>query len=117
MPTFLEAVKRIRELVHEKGFEDKFNDNTIFSKGLFAIMELSEALEIIKKHGTETLKVSKFAREFVSEELIDVIFYVLDLYGILYREGVAKDPDEVFNKKLIKNLSREIKYGRPETVK
>ena len=113
MPTFLEAVKRIRELVHEKGFEDKFDDNTIFGKGLFAIMELSEALEIIKKHGIETLKVSKFAREFVSEELVDAIFYVLDLYGILYREGVAKDPDKVFNNKLIKNFAREYRYGRP----
>ena len=117
MPTLKEAMDRVRELVHEKEFEDKFDDNTIFSKVLFAIMELSEALEIIKKHGIETLKVSKFARESVSEEMIDAIFYILDAYGILYREGVAKDPDEVFNKKLIKNLSREIKYGRPETVK
>ena len=114
MPTLEECMKGIRELVKEKGFEDDFGDKTIFGKGLFAIMELSEAIEHIKKHGSGTLKVDKYLRDCVSEELIDAIFYILDIYGILNREGVADSPDKVFEKKLNKNLNREYRYGRPE---
>jgi len=113
MPTLTECMKSIRMLVKEKNFEDSFNDETIFGKALFAIMELTEALEIIKKNGIEVLKHSKYLRNLVSEELIDSMFYILDLYGILFREGVADNPDEVFEYKLNKNLKRRFRYGRP----
>lgn len=114
MPTLDECMKSIRELVKAKGHEDTFDENTIFKKGVFGVIELSEALDLIKKHGIETLRYDKFLRDSVSVELIDVIFYVLDIYGILNREGVAESPDKVFEKKLAKNMTREYQYGRPE---
>jgi NTP pyrophosphatase (non-canonical NTP hydrolase) len=116
MVNLYECVQYIRDLVKEKGFEDECTDKVLFGKGLFAIMELSEAMEIIKKHGVETLKVSKHAREEVQEELIDSIFYLLDLYGLLQRDIPLEVPDKVFMDKLKKNKQRNFQYGRPELV-
>jgi len=113
MPTLKECMEQIKELVKKKGFEHGLSDEIIFGKGLFAMMELSEALEPIKKHGIDILKTSSIIREAVATEIIDSIFYLLDLYGILYDNGLAQDPDEVFNQKMSRNLSREFQYGRP----
>ena len=116
MVNLYECVEYIRDLVKEKGFEDTCTDQTIFGKALFAIMELSEAIEVIKKNGVETLKVSKNARECVQEELIDCLFYILDLYGILQRDIPLEVPDNVFLEKLKKNKQRNYQYGRPELI-
>jgi hypothetical protein len=113
LPTLEESMKMIGELVKAKGFEHDFKDNVIFGKGLFALIEIAEAIDLIKKHGIETLKVDKYLRDCISEELIDALFYILDAYGILVENGVANSPDEVFLKKLAKNMNREFQYGRP----
>jgi NTP pyrophosphatase (non-canonical NTP hydrolase) len=101
----------IRELVKAKGHEDDCSDNAILKKGLFAIMETSEAMEIVKKKGIDNLTREELDK--LSEELIDVIFYILDIYGILKRDKGIESPDKIFVDKLKKNFSREYYYGRP----
>ena len=64
----LEEMKReIENLVLQKGFYNKPED--IPKKLLFAFIELGEASDTWKKGETE---------EKIAEELIDVIFYILD---------------------------------------
>ncbi len=111
MPTLTECMESIRELVKQKGHEDNFSDDIIFKKGLFSVIELSESLDIIKKKGVRFLTLEDQSK--VSEELIDVIFYILDIYGLLHRELEIEDPDTVFNLKLSRNLNRAFRYGRP----
>ena len=113
MPTLFQCMEQIKELVKKKGFEHDLTDEVLFGKGLFAIMELSEALEHIKKHGVFILKSSPIISKEVSTEIIDSIFYLLDMYGILHDNGLVKDPDEIFDMKMAKNLAREYQYGRP----
>lgn len=101
-------MKAIRVLVKEKGHEDTLEDFN--KKLLFTFIELGEASDVWKKHA--------FSKEYLpklTEELIDIIFYVLDAYGLLVRELGVPSPDEVFTKKLEKNLKRKKRYGRPET--
>jgi len=45
---------------------------------------------------------------------MDVIFYILDAYGMMYRDLGIPSPDEVFLEKLERNMKRGIRYGRPE---
>lgn len=106
-----ECMKQIRKLVKEKGHENTSTDDTILKKGLFAIIEMSEAMDIVKKKGIQNL--SKSELESLCEELIDVIFYVLDIYGLLVRDYNAIDPDYMFIHKLKKNFYRRKRYGRP----
>jgi NTP pyrophosphatase (non-canonical NTP hydrolase) len=64
----LEEMKQeIEKLVLEKGFYNKLGD--IPKKLLFAFIELGEASDSWKKGRTQ---------QEIAEELIDVIFYVLD---------------------------------------
>ncbi len=97
MPSFEEAKQKVGELVHAKGFGN--TEAEIPNKLLFAFIELGEAGDSWKKGkpSDETL-----------EELIDVIFYVLDASRLI-------DPnanlDEIFEKKLAKNLARPHRYG------
>ena len=97
MPSLQEAKKKVEQLVVEKGFGN--TPDEIANKLLFAFIELGEAGFSLKK--------GKPADEII-EELIDVIFYVLDASRLI-------DPNanlyEVFDKKWAKNMGMAFQYG------
>jgi NTP pyrophosphatase (non-canonical NTP hydrolase) len=94
----LEEMKTaIENLVIAKGFYNKPED--IPKKLLFAFIELGEASDAWKKGEVE---------EKIAEELIDVIFYVLDASRLACP---SVNMDEMFRKKLEKNLTRPFQYG------
>lgn len=100
----LEEMKNeIEALVLEKGFYNKPED--IPKKLLFAFIELGEASDAWKKGKNE---------EEIAEELIDVIFYVLDASRLACP---SIDMDEMFQKKLEKNRSRTYQYGEGHRLK
>lgn len=99
MPTLQEARKKVEELVIRKGFGN--DPSEIPNKLLFAFIELGEAGDSWKKAKP---------KEETIEELIDVIFYVLDASRLI---DPAANLDEVFEKKLAKNLGRPHRYGEP----
>ena len=92
-----EMKKEIEDLVIAKGFYNKPED--IPKKLLFAFIELGEASDAWKKGLPE---------EKIAEELIDVIFYILDASRLACPK---MNMDEVFAKKLAKNLNRPYRYG------
>jgi NTP pyrophosphatase (non-canonical NTP hydrolase) len=92
-----EMKKEIESLVLEKGFYNKRED--IPKKLLFAFIELGEASDAWKKGEPE---------EKIAEELVDVIFYVLDASRLACP---TVNMDTVFKEKLEKNLSRPYQYG------
>ncbi len=92
-----EMKKEIETLVLEKGFYNKPED--IPKKLLFAFIELGEASDNWKKGRSE---------EEIAEELIDVIFYVLDASRLACP---SVNMDEMFKKKLEKNRTRKYQYG------
>src|SRR5512136_1092404 len=87
----------IETLVLSKGFYNKPED--IPKKLLFAFIELGEASDAWKKGEPE---------EKIAEELIDVIFYVLDTSRLACP---SVNMDDMFRKKLEKNLGRPFQYG------
>ena len=94
----LEDMKReIENLVVTKGFYNKAED--IPKKLLFAFIELGEASDAWKKGETE---------KKIAEELVDVIFYVLDASRLACP---TVNMDEMFKRKLEKNLDRPFQYG------
>ena len=94
----LEEMKsQIEHLVITKGFYNKPED--IPKKLLFAFIELGEASDAWKKG---------LPQEKIAEELIDVIFYVLDASRLACPN---MNMDEVFQRKLEKNLDRPYQYG------
>lgn len=93
-----ETKKEIRKLVLEKGFYNKPED--IPKKLLFAFIEHGEASDAWKKGESE---------EKVGEELIDVIFYVLDASRLACPSA---NMVETFLKKMEKNRSRPYQYGQ-----
>jgi NTP pyrophosphatase (non-canonical NTP hydrolase) len=106
VPTFEDAKKAVGELVVAKGFGN--TPEEIPNKLLFAFIELGEAGDSWKK-GKPT--------EETIEELIDVIFYVLDASRLIDPKA---NLDEVFLKKLAKNHARPHRYGegfRDKTTK
>ena len=92
-----EMKKEIEALVIAKGFYNKPED--IPKKLLFAFIELGEASDAWKKGGTQ---------EEIAEELVDVIFYVLDASRLACP---TVNMDAMFKKKLDKNRSRPYQYG------
>ena len=92
-----EMKKKIESLVLEKGFYNKTED--IPKKLLFAFIELGEVSDAWKKGAAE---------EKIAEELIDVIFYLLDASRLACP---TVDMDVMFKKKLSKNRSRPYQYG------
>ena len=92
-----EMKKEIETLVLEKGFYNEPED--IPKKLLFAFIELGEASDAWKKGESE---------EEIAEELVDVIFYVLDASRLACP---SVNMDEMFRRKLDKNKSREYQYG------
>ncbi len=97
VPTLEEAKRRVGELVVAKGFGNTKGE--IPNKLLFAFIELGEAGDSWKK-GKPTAETI--------EELIDVIFYVLDSARLI---DPAANLDDVFERKLTKNQSRPHRYG------
>ncbi len=97
MPTLEEAKKKVAELVRAKGFGN--SPDEIANKLLFAFIELGEAGDSWKK-GKPT--------DETIEELIDVIFYVLDASRLISPDA---DLDAVFAKKWTKNMTRSFQYG------
>ena len=97
MPSFEEAKKKVGELVVAKGFGNVPSE--IPNKLLFAFIELGEAGDSWKK--------AKPTDETI-EELIDVVFYVLDAARLI---DPRANLDEVFDRKLAKNLNRPHRYG------
>ena len=92
-----EMKKQIETLVITKGFYNKPED--IPKKLLFAFIELGEASDAWKKGLPE---------EKIAEELIDVIFYVLDSSRLACP---TVNMDDMFKRKLEKNLDRPFQYG------
>lgn len=92
-----EMKKEIEALVVAKGFYNKPED--IPKKLLFAFIELGEASDAWKKG---------LPQEKIAEELIDVVFYILDASRLACPNT---DMDAVFKKKLEKNLGRPFQYG------
>lgn len=97
MPTLEEAKALVGKLVETKGFGN--TPDEIANKLLFAFIELGEAGDSWKK-GRPTAETI--------EELIDVLFYVLDASRLIDPKA---NLDEVFMKKLERNLTRPHKYG------
>lgn len=97
MPTLEQSKALVEKLVKEKGFGN--TPDEIANKLLFAFIELGEAGDSWKK-GKPT--------EETIEELIDVIFYVLDASRLIAPEA---NLDEVFEKKWAKNMGRDFRYG------
>jgi len=97
VPTLEEAKKKVEELVVAKGFGN--SQEEIANKLLFAFIELGEAGDSWKK-GKPT--------DETIEELIDVIFYVLDASRLIAPDA---DLDLVFEKKWAKNMGRAFQYG------
>jgi len=94
----LEGMKReIEGLVVAKGLYNSRED--VSKKFLFAFAELGEAADAWKKGLSE---------ETVAEELVDVIFYVLDASRLAC---ASVNMDEMFRKKLEKNKKRPYQYG------
>ena len=92
-----EMKKEIENLVLEKGFYNKPED--VPKKLLFAFIELGEASDNWKKGKGE---------EEIAEELVDVIFYVLDASRLACP---SMNMDEMFVRKLEKNRRRPFQYG------
>ena len=92
-----EMKKEIELLVIIKGFYNKPED--IPKKLLFAFIELGEASDNWKKGESQ---------EKIAEELIDVVFYVLDISRLACPNI---NMDKMFEEKLKKNLKRPYHYG------
>ena len=101
--TLEEMKKQIEALVITKGFYNKAED--IPKKLLFAFIELGEASDAWKKGLPE---------EKIAEELVDVIFYVLDASRLACP---SISMDEAFARKLEKNFSRPFRYGEGHRAK
>ena len=94
----LEEMKtEVNKLVLEKGFYNEKKD--VPKKLLFAFIELGEASDSWKKGKAD---------EKIAEELIDVIFYILDTCRLACP---SINLDEMFKKKLAKNKKRKYQYG------
>ena len=94
----LEQMKaEIEKLVVAKGFYNSVED--IPKKLLFAFIELGEASDAWKKGEAE---------EKIAEELVDVIFYILDASRLACP---SVNMDDMFKKKLERNLARPFQYG------
>ena len=94
----LEEMKsEIESLVLDKGFYNEKKD--VPKKLLFAFTELGEASDAWKKGKGE---------HEIAEELIDVIFYILDASRLVCP---SINMDEMFLRKLEKNKERPFQYG------
>ena len=94
--TLNQAKELVKKLVKENGLPH--NENALKDKLLWAFVELGEASDAFKK-GKDWMDVT--------EELIDVIFYILDFIGLVEDlKGFKIDVDKVFLDKWEKNMTR-----------
>lgn len=113
-----EMRNEIDRLVKQKGWG---NNYYFFPFKLFyAMLELSEAGEMWKK-GKDTWQNGKWKNKSqkeweakLAEELIDVIFYILDASRLACSNI---DMDKIFEYKLEKNFNRKYQYGIGDTYK
>ncbi|MCD6469196.1 hypothetical protein J7L29_00145 [Candidatus Bathyarchaeota archaeon] len=105
--TFNEAKRLVRRLVNAKGFPD--DESALTQKLLWAFVELGEAADAYKK-GEDW--------NAISEELIDVIFYILDFIGLVEKtQGIEIDVDRLFLEKWRKNMTRPRQYGQKRDIR
>jgi len=84
--TFNKAKHLVRQLVAAKGFPN--DEPALAQKLLWAFVELGEATDAYKKGESW---------DIVNEELIDVIFYVLDFIGLVEKtQSIQIDVDHLF---------------------
>jgi NTP pyrophosphatase (non-canonical NTP hydrolase) len=104
--TFNTAKKLVRQLVNTKGFP---NDKAALNqKLLWAFVELGEAADAYKK-GEDWNKVC--------EELVDVIFYILDFIGLVEKtQRINIDVDSLFLQKWNRNMQRPNHYGQERDI-
>ena len=96
----------VKELVASKGFPN--DESALMQKLLWAFVELGEAADAYKK-----------GREWktVCEELVDVIFYILDFMGIVEEtQGIEIDVDKLFLDKWRRNMGRPERYGQKRGI-
>ena len=104
--TFNRAKDLVKELVASKGFPN--DESALMQKLLWAFVELGEAADAYKK-GKEW--------ENVCEELVDVIFYILDFMGIVEEtQGIEIDVDKLFLDKWRRNMGRPERYGQKRGI-
>jgi len=113
MPTLTECCEQIGELVREKDFRR----DTLFNKLVWAALEVSEAIDIVKKKGLPDLEFSDSEGsddvDKLAVEIVDVVFYACDAYRLLKRMYPWLLPmDDQFSLKMNKNLNRPEKYGQ-----
>lgn len=114
MPTLEECSNQIGELVQEKGFQT----DLLFFKLVWGQIELAEAMDLIKKYGLPDVKIDDkgYWRSIpwqMGEEIIDVVFYMVDGYRLLKRKYPdLPTMDEMFEYKMNKNMARPKKYGQ-----
>jgi len=109
MPTLEECVNQIQNLVNEK----KFNADPFFFKLIWGVIELAEAMDIVKKTGLqfEPAETAMMAGH-LAEEVIDIVFYACDAYRLLRRRyPFLLTMDKMFEFKMQKNMNRTEKYG------
>jgi len=105
--TFNEAKRLVRRLVNAKGFPD--DESALTQKLLWAFVELGEAADAYKKGEDWNI---------ISEELIDVIFYILDFIGLVEKtQGIEIDVDRLFLEKWRKNMTRPRQYGQKRDIR
>jgi len=104
--SFNEAKRLVRKLVDVKGFPN--DESALTQKLLWAFVELGEAADAYKK-GEDWI--------VVSEELIDVIFYILDFIGLVEKTQKIKiDVDRLFLEKWKRNMARPRQYGQKRDI-
>lgn len=105
--TFNEAKRLVRRLVKAKDFPN--DESALSQKLLWAFVELGEAADAYKKGESWSI---------ISEELIDVIFYILDFIGLVEKtQGIEIDVDRLFLEKWRKNMARPRRYGQKRDIK
>ena len=104
--TLNKAKELVKELVKKQGFPHE--KNALSQKLLWAFVELGEASDSYKK-GKEW--------NVVVEELMDVLFYILDFVGIVEdAEKIELNLDRIFLNKWKINMKRPEKYGQSREI-
>jgi len=105
--TLNQAKILVRELVKKQGFPN--DKGALTQKLLWAFTELGEATDAYKKGADWPVVV---------EELVDVLFYILDFVGLVEQEySVEFDLDRIFAEKWYKNMNnRPFRYGQRREI-
>jgi hypothetical protein len=115
MPTLEQCSEQIGNLVNEKGF----NADLLFFKMIWGILELAEAIDLVKKYGlpehpdSPDPPLDETHLWKIGEEIVDTVFYCCDAYRLL-RKRYPWLPvmDEMFDYKMNKNMNRPKQYDQ-----